>query len=99
MTDSFLTAFDDILEEMNKSVKVMTSSSSLLLMNVEDILGYAQLKAGKFVKNIQTFNIKRAVEDIVAIQQYQAESKNVIISTDFIGFPLRSTGLPNKYHD
>jgi hypothetical protein len=49
------------------SVSVMASSSSLLLLNVEDILGYAQLKAGKFVKNVRGFNIKRAVEEIVMI--------------------------------
>ena len=33
----------------------------MLLLNVEDILGYAQLKAGKFVKGIKPFNIHRAV--------------------------------------
>ena len=36
-------------------------------MNVEDILGYALLKAGKFNKNIQKFNIKRTIEEIVSI--------------------------------
>ena len=36
-------------------------------MNVEDILGYAQLKAGKFKKDIKRFNIKRAVEEVVSI--------------------------------
>lgn len=68
----------------------MTSSSNLLLLNVEDILGFAQLKAGKFVKNIKKFNIKRAVEDIVSIQQYQAESKEITIETEYIGFPSKN---------
>ena len=45
----------------------MASSSSLLLLNVEDILGFAQIKAGKFVKVIKTFNIKKTVEDIISI--------------------------------
>ena len=39
-------------------------------MNVEDILGYAQINAGKFVKTLKKFNIKKAVDDIIAIQQY-----------------------------
>ena len=37
-------------------------------MNVEDILGYAQIKANKFNKIIKVFNIKRAIEDIKLIQ-------------------------------
>jgi len=57
----------EVYDEVLKSINIMTSSSNLLLLNVEDILGYAQLKAGKFVKNIRRFNIKRAIEEIVSI--------------------------------
>jgi signal transduction histidine kinase len=64
----------------------MRTSSELLLLHVEDILGYAQLKAGKFIKNIQKFNVKKAVEDIVNIQRYQADSKEISIETMFYGF-------------
>lgn len=32
---------DDIYTEVNKSVKISSSSASLLLLNVEDILGFA----------------------------------------------------------
>ena len=80
----------DVYDEVLKSVNIMSSSSQLLLLNVEDILGFAQLKAGKFVKIIKRFNIKRAIEDIVSIQQYQAESKNIQIQTKFLGFPPRN---------
>ena len=58
---------EEVYTEVTSSVSIMTSSSSLLLLNVEDILGFAQLKAGKFVKIIKRFNIKRAIEDIVSI--------------------------------
>jgi len=34
-------------------------------MNVEDILGYAQIKANKFNKIIKKFNIKKAIEEII----------------------------------
>ena len=67
----------EIYEEVTKSITIMNSSSNLLLLNVEDILGYAQLKAGKFVKNVSKFNIKRAIDEIVSIQRYQADSKNI----------------------
>ena len=39
--------------EFDNSIKIQKSSSSLLLMNVEDILGYAQIKANKFNKIIK----------------------------------------------
>lgn len=62
-----MVAIDDLHNEMMSSVKVMTSSSNMLLLNVEDILGYAQLKAGKFMKNIQRFNVKNTIDEIVSI--------------------------------
>ena len=42
------------------------------------------------MKDIKRFSIKRAIEEIVQIQQYQAESKGIVIQTDFIGFPPRN---------
>ena len=55
----------------------------MLLLNVEDILGFAQIKAGKFSKVEKKFNIKRCVEEIISILSYQAESKEVTISCQF----------------
>lgn len=52
---------------MFKGNEISQSSSNLLLLNVEDILGYAQLKAGKFTKIIKKFNIKRCIDDIIGI--------------------------------
>jgi hypothetical protein len=40
---------------------------------VQDLLDYAQIKNGKFRKNINTFNIKEAVEDIMCIQRKTAD--------------------------
>ena len=54
-------------EEIDSSTKVMTTSSNLLLLNVEDILGYAQLQAGRFVKVIRKINIKKVVNEIMSI--------------------------------
>ena len=39
-------------------------------MNVEDILGFAQKKAGTFFKNVKKFNIQKAIEEIMSLQQY-----------------------------
>ena len=66
-----LEAFNDLIEifgEYVKSIQTQRTSSSLLLLNVEDILGFAQIKAGKFSKNITLFNVKKAISDIMGIQ-------------------------------
>jgi signal transduction histidine kinase len=56
--------FVEIHKEVSSSINIQQSSSNLLLMNVEDILGYAQIKANKFNKIIKKFNIKKAIEEI-----------------------------------
>jgi signal transduction histidine kinase len=73
--------------QMFKGNEIQTSSSNLLLLNVEDILGFAQLKAGKFTKTIKKFSIKRCIEEIISIQYYQALSKNIKMICEFYGFP------------
>jgi signal transduction histidine kinase len=40
---------------------------------VQDLLDFAQIKAGKFRKNIKLFNIKEAIDQVVAIQSYKAK--------------------------
>jgi hypothetical protein len=54
------------------------------------------LKAGKFIKNIKPFNIKRAVNDIRSIQEYQALGRRIEIVSEFIGFKPKKA-LASKY--
>lgn len=61
------------------------------MLNVEDILGYAQIQNGRFQKNVKPFNIKRAVYDIMEIQEYQANAKSINISAEFHSFPPRES--------
>jgi signal transduction histidine kinase len=72
-----------------RSLKAQLSSSNLLLLNVEDILGFAQIRAGKFNKNSKMFNISKSIEDIMTIQMYKAESQNIKLISEFIGFPFK----------
>jgi signal transduction histidine kinase len=78
-----------IYDQIFKGHKLQFSSSNLLLLNVEDFLGLAQIKAGKFFKNINKFNIKTTIEEIMEMQSYQAETKQIGLSTKFIGFPAK----------
>ena len=59
---------DKFLKEIEMSNNIQKNSSQMLLFHVEDVLGMAQLKAGKFRKNETKFNIKKAVNDIIEIQ-------------------------------
>jgi len=34
---------------------------------VQDLLDYAQIKAGKFRKNIKPFNIREAIQEVMSI--------------------------------
>ena len=61
------------------------------MLNVEDILGYAQIQNGKFQKNVKPFNLKRAVNDIMEIQEYQANAKAIKISAEFFNFPAKES--------
>lgn len=71
---------NEIFERIKKGNEIQNASSNMLLLNVEDILGFAQIKAGRFSKNEKRFNIKRCIEEIISILSYQAESKEVTIS-------------------
>jgi signal transduction histidine kinase len=51
---------------------------------VQDLLDYAQIKAGKFRKNITSFNIRESIEKVMCIQRMKAEEKNLDFNVQFI---------------
>lgn len=62
---------------------------------MEDVIGLAQIKSGKFTKILDAFSIKTAVEDIISIQKLSAVRKRVSISCSFYNFP--EDGLSSNY--
>ena len=44
---------------------------------VQDFLDFAQIKSGKFRKNISTFNIREAIEEVMCIQRQNANDKDI----------------------
>ena len=80
---------DNILERMEESNIIQITSSQLLQFHVEDILGLAQIKAGKFHKNVERINIERTVQEVVKIQEYNAQQKNIILTYEMINFEAR----------
>ena len=59
--------------EYTETVDIQMSSSNILNFLVNDILDFAQVKDGKFRKNLQVFDLKESVEEIIAVQKYKAE--------------------------
>ena len=56
-----------ILSDLNDGVYVQESSANLMKHLTQDLLDYAQIKAGKFRKNIAEFNIREAIEKVMCI--------------------------------
>ena len=51
---------------------------------IKDLLDYAQIRAGKFRKNISTFNIRKSVEKVMAIQRHNAENKDLDFRVEYL---------------
>ena len=82
LTPDELDIANKIQEKIVSSVNVMKTSSRLLLFNVEDVLGMAQIRAQKFQKTISEFNLRRCLEEVVSIQQFKAEQQNITLKAE-----------------
>ena len=58
------------------------------MLQVEDILGFGQIQVKTITKSVKVFNAKKAVENVVKMQLFQAQSKDIEIITHFFGFGL-----------
>ena len=58
-------------------MKVQESSASLMSFLVQDLLDFAQIKAGKFRKNICEFNIRDAIEQVMSVSRYNVDQDEI----------------------
>lgn len=94
--------FDKLLqfvEFAKKSGKLFMHEGSKLLLHFEDLVCLSMIKHNNFVKGESKFNIRTAIQDVVASKLYQAKSNDVNVSTHFFGFPFKDSkmiaGLPD----
>lgn len=73
--------------EYQGTLKVSKSSSKILTFLVNDLLDFAQLKSGKFRKNISCFSIYEAIKEVESIQEEKAEFLGIELLTIWEGFP------------
>ena len=52
---------------------------------VQDILDFAQIKEDKFRKNIQNFDLKEKIQEVINVQQYKAEQLGINVSVEVDG--------------
>ena len=55
------------MKEINMGTQVQYISAQMMQSLIQNMLDYAQIKAGKFRKNIQKFDLKAAINDIILL--------------------------------
>jgi signal transduction histidine kinase len=81
---TFLEKQSIIMEKLKNGWKIQQSSANILTFIVQDLLDYAQIKSGKFRKNIMEFNVITAVEEVMIIQQRKAQDNSIRLHATFI---------------
>ena len=61
---------------------------------IKDLLDYAQIKAGKFRKNITTFDIRKSVEKVMAIQRLNAKNKGLGFEVEYLNLSRDEVIVP-----
>ena len=62
---------------------------------VQDFIDFAQIKAGKFRKNIRQFNIREAIDQVMSIQKLNAKENGIRLYASYENIKERDNGLDN----
>jgi len=82
----------DLSEEQMELMQIANTSANSLLALVNDILDYSKIEAGKMELNINTFNLKRLIQETVALFEISANTAGLLLDADIeedIPFQLR----------
>ena len=71
------------LKKLISNLSVQDYSCCLMHFTIQDLLDYAQIKADKFRKNISKINIIETTKKVVAMQQRQADEKDIKLFIEF----------------
>jgi len=84
------------LSELQNGMVVQESSANVMAFLVQDLLDYAQIKAGKFRKNISKFDIRKSVETVMCIQRQKALDNNIDFYPTFKNIAETPDNLPDS---
>jgi signal transduction histidine kinase len=68
---------------------IQNSSTKILTFLVNDMLDFAQLRSGKFRKDLFNFDVREAIAEIVNIQMLKAEFCGINLCFEMVGFPMK----------
>ena len=77
-----------IIDDLIVKSKMQNSSTKLLKFFVRDLLDFQQIKMNKLKKDVQSFNLRDGVQEVVDVLEYQASRAGIPISLDFVGDEL-----------
>ena len=84
-------------ESQQQQVRVMRSSSEILLGILNDILDYSRVESGEIEVERAVFDLHELVEDIVVLMQGRAREKNLALELSIAdGVPAAVTGDRQK---
>ena len=76
---SDLKKIDSIMESLEEGLAIQDASAKLMSFLVQDFLDYAQIKSGKFRRNIKEFNAAESVNKVMAMQKEKAKAQGIIL--------------------
>lgn len=98
LTPNELSELETIRDNLKQSNDTQKTSSQMLLFNVEDILGMAQIRAKKFSKVMKKFELTKAIKDVISIQFEAAFAKGVNLSYEIVATAVEGFNyLNNKF--
>ena len=69
ISETSIRAMKEIVQRLKQDQLVSLASTKVMKNIIQDMLDYAQIKAGKFRQNLKTFNVKTTIEEIISIQK------------------------------
>lgn len=74
---------NEILTQLKEGNDVQKASTKIIQFLIQDLLDYSQINQNKFRQNIQQFDLKNSINEIICIQKMKAESKGIQLVADF----------------
>lgn len=81
---------------MEEAADIKKSCTKLLTFYVEDLLCLAQIDKGTFRKNVSTFELQDAIQEIMTVQQEKADFRQIALRCQLEGMLPTTTVTTDK---
>ena len=84
------------MASLDEGMKVQESSANLMSFLIQDLLDFAQIRAGKFRKNFKQFNIRDAIEQVMCIQRQNVNQDEIQFFASYENILQHDNQLSNE---